>query len=151
MESETVHGSLDAALQEIEEPIESRALVEYQRRGPSSPDRWGLLLLTGTGLYVVYGKGQTIVRRLLNASAPEHRSFFIPFSSIATVRIPPHRGLLERLCGGPTRVATITRRHEDPVRLTVDKQGERLLEEAMRRTNRRGGGSQKADETPPRA
>ncbi|MFW5688168.1 MAG: hypothetical protein ACOC1U_01245 [Spirochaetota bacterium] len=127
MSEDETYGSVDDALKAIGEPVEERALVQYQEPGPQGLGRWGLLLRTTAALYVIYGEGQTIVRRLLNSSAPEQHRIRIPLDEVARVEVPGRGGWVDRLFSGPTRVATIHRRHEEPVRISVDRQGETLL------------------------
>lgn len=124
--------ALEQLIGEIGEEIDARALVQYvtddRRR-----DLWALLLLTPTTIHVIYGRGQNWFARLTTQAQAEQHDLAIALDTISGIEIPQRGGFFRRILTGPTRLAVIHRRGDEPIRLEVDDSAAEILQQAQER------------------
>jgi hypothetical protein len=117
----------DEKIEEVDEPILRRALVQFVPRDGGAP-WWGALLRTNERLHVLYGSEPGWFGKLVKGVEAEHHSVSISIDEIHRIELPrAKQGLLSRIFSPPLQTARLELETGDEITLQVDGKGRELL------------------------
>ena len=124
--------TIDELVAALDGTIGAKALGRLVDPGKKDVVVWALVLLGQDALHLIFGEGDSWLRKMFGAPTKEQQLVSIPLEDMVQIERPSRRSWLGRVMQGPMEVVTIRMRDGDTLRVEMDRR-ESLVEELDRR------------------